>query len=119
MGLLGSAIWIGILLLGVGGLVWTAFRGRAGRRTLAPEERAEIAFWAAMLLATWVNSSLGVLMEGPVLGIWFWFALGFGSARVYRIFAVPGDSQAKSLELPHSRPVRPAVLAQHSVGLAR
>jgi hypothetical protein len=34
-----------------------------------------------MLVATWVNSSFGVLMEGPVLGIWFWFALGFSSRR--------------------------------------
>ena len=46
-----------------------------------PARREEIAFWLLMLLTTWGNSSFGVLMEGPVLGIWFWFALGFASGR--------------------------------------
>ena len=43
--------------------------------------REEISFWLLMLLTTWGNGSFGVLMEGPVLGIWFWFALGFSSGR--------------------------------------
>ena len=94
MGLLGLALWAAILLLGVGGLLWRAWRNRAGNRVLEPDERAELIFWAAMLAATWVNSSLGVLMEGPVLGIWFWFALGFGSARAFRAFAEPVESRA-------------------------
>jgi hypothetical protein len=41
-----------------------------------------------MLVCTVVNSSFGVLMEGPVLGIWFWFALGFASARSFSSGAV-------------------------------
>jgi hypothetical protein len=89
MGFLGFALWAAVLLLGVGGLVLRAWRNRAAGRVLEPAERAELVFWAAMLLATWVNSSLGVLMEGPVLGIWFWFALGFGSARAFRAFVEP------------------------------
>ena len=46
-----------------------------------PSAREELAFWLLMLTATWGNSSVGVLMEGPVLGVWFWFALGFAWGR--------------------------------------
>jgi hypothetical protein len=32
-------------------------------------------------LVLWLNASFGVLMEGPVLGIPFWFFLGFATGR--------------------------------------
>ena len=46
-----------------------------------PERREELQFWLLMLLTTWGDSSFAVLMEGPVMAIWFWFALGFATGR--------------------------------------
>jgi hypothetical protein len=81
MGLTGSALWGGILLLGIGGLAWRVWNGANRQGVYTPARREELMFWIVMLLTTWVNSSFGVLMEGPVLGIWFWFALGFSNGR--------------------------------------
>ncbi|MDX2149534.1 MAG: O-antigen ligase family protein [Bryobacteraceae bacterium] len=81
MGLVGSFLWVAILALGIGTLVVRAWRGRNHRFHISPQRREELAFWAAMLLYCFVNSSFGVLMEGPVLGVWFWFALGFSLGR--------------------------------------
>ncbi len=97
MGLFGFAIWLFVLARGLGGLYLRARRDGAATRAypspqrrpapqLQPARREEISFWLLMLLTTWGNGSFGVLMEGPVLGVWFWFALGFSSGRsvVYR-----------------------------------
>ena len=92
MGIFGAVLFAAILIVGVGGLYRNAWSG-PGLLRYWPERRMEIGFWAGMLLATWVNSTFGVLMEGPVLGIWFWFALGFSrmraanasSAKLYRL----------------------------------
>ncbi len=81
MGLVGFAIWTVILTLGLGGLFRRAWRGGVAPKAYPPARREEIAFWLLMLITTWGNGSFGVLMEGPVLGIWFWFALGFASGR--------------------------------------
>ncbi|HLK51566.1 MAG TPA: O-antigen ligase family protein [Bryobacteraceae bacterium] len=82
MGFVGLFLWLGILIIGLGGLCARVWRGRTARGQIYTEERRdELAFWVAMLVCTVVNSSFGVLMEGPVLGIWFWFALGFASGR--------------------------------------
>jgi len=81
MGLAGFAIWTVILTLGLGGLFRRAWRGGVAAKAYPPARREEIAFWLLMLMTTWGNGSFGVLMEGPVLGIWFWFALGFASGR--------------------------------------
>ncbi len=81
MGLVGFAIWTVILTLGLGGLFRRAWRGGVAAKAYPPARREEIAFWLLMLLTTWGNGSFGVLMEGPVLGIWFWFALGFANGR--------------------------------------
>jgi O-antigen ligase len=81
MGIVGFALWAAILALGIGGLFRRAWRGTVRGDPYGPERRDELAFWIMMLVATVVNSSFGVLMEGPVLGIWFWFALGFANGR--------------------------------------
>jgi hypothetical protein len=81
MGLTGLALWGGILLLGIGGLAWRAWTGANRYGVYTPARREELMFWIIMLITTWINSSFGVLMEGPVLGIWFWFALGFANGR--------------------------------------
>ena len=120
MGILGFVLWAGVMLFGVGGLVKRAWTNRSAGRSLEPAERAELAFWAAMLLATWVNSTLGVLMEGPVLGIWFWFALGFGTARARHAFAEPSVSQAdRGLHAPLTAGLRPAISNPQIYGHAR
>jgi hypothetical protein len=81
MGVVGLLLWMTILAAGIGSLFGRVWRGSSGGQPYTPERRDELTFWVMMLVCTVVNSSLGVLMEGPVLGIWFWFALGFASAR--------------------------------------
>ncbi len=81
MGLAGLACWMLVLATGFMGIYKRIWSGRSGATTLSPHRREELAFWFMMLTTTWVNASLGVLMEGPVLGIWFWFALGFAWTR--------------------------------------
>lgn len=81
MGWMGLLTWVVILLSGIGGLFVFVRRGRNRWGPYSIERRKELTFWLIMLTATWVNSSFGVLMEGPVLGIWFWFALGFAQGR--------------------------------------
>jgi hypothetical protein len=54
-----------------------------------------------MLVFTVVNSSFGVLMEGPVLGVWFWFALGFALGRSHAYVASP-FIQALGLKTPNA-----------------
>jgi hypothetical protein len=81
MGFSGLCLWAGVLIIGVGGLSTCVFRGTVRGHLYTEERRDELAFWTTMLVCTVVNSSFGVLMEGPVLGIWFWFALGFATGR--------------------------------------
>ncbi len=81
MGFAGLALWAAVLAVGIGGLFCRVWRGTVRGRPYSPGRHDELAFWVLMLVATVVNSSLGVLMEGPVLGIWFWFALGFANGR--------------------------------------
>jgi hypothetical protein len=81
MGIAGLAVWILILALGPAALfgrLWkNGFRGHRYRSA----RKEEVLFWLVMLLASWGNASFGVLLEGPVLAIPFWFALGFAMAR--------------------------------------
>jgi hypothetical protein len=82
MGFVGLFFWAGILIVGIGSLWLRLWSGATTRgQPYTQERRDEVAFWVVMLVCTVVNSSFGVLMEGPVLGIWFWFALGFASGR--------------------------------------
>ncbi|MFH1130953.1 MAG: hypothetical protein V1754_06430, partial [Pseudomonadota bacterium] len=73
MGILGALCWLGILFLTFGSLYRHVRLAGNSWGHYTSERRKEITFWLMMLTATLVNSSLGVLMEGPVLGIWFWF----------------------------------------------
>jgi hypothetical protein len=80
MGYVGLAVWTGILVIGIGGLFRRLWNGGWRGRRYETERRDQLVFWLILLVATWGNASFGVLMEGPVLGIWFWFALGFARA---------------------------------------
>ena len=111
MGFVGFAIWLAILLRGIGGLflcIWRSGVGTGARVSLRSASRLraarreEISFWLLMLLTTWGNGSFGVLMEGPVLGVWFWFALGFSSGRSLVLREAPGA--ARSGRRPHALP---------------
>jgi O-antigen ligase/polysaccharide polymerase Wzy-like membrane protein len=81
MGYFGLTLWLAILFIGLGRLFVRVRGGGIGEMRYTLDRRKELTFWLIMLVATWVNSSFGVLMEGPVLGIWFWFALGFATGR--------------------------------------
>ena len=105
MGLVGLALWTVILTLGLGGLFRRAWRGGVAPKAYPPARREEIAFWLLMLITTWGNGSFGVLMEGPVLGIWFWFALGFASGRsvAYQGRPAVASRPRQSSRLPQPR----------------
>jgi hypothetical protein len=81
MGYAGLALWGIILIGGLGRLFLRLRRGGYAGHRYTPERQKELAFWLMMLTATWINASFGVLMEGPVLGIPFWFCLGFAVER--------------------------------------
>jgi O-antigen ligase len=97
MGVVGAALWASILVIGVGGLFVRIWRGGVDQKLYSPEHREQLAFWLIVLIATWLNSSFGVLMEGPVLGVLFWFSLGFATGRSF-----------KADQLLPSRAVQPA-----------
>ncbi len=103
MGLVGVAAWLGVLACGIGGLFSRLWKGRFRKGRYDPQQREELLFWLLMIVATWVNSSFGVLMEGPVLGVWFWFALGFASGRSVCLSAKPA-AEPKHIYQP--RPMR-------------
>jgi hypothetical protein len=68
----------------MGVLAIRIWRNGVGSGSYSPGRREELLFWLAMIFYTFVNSSFGVLMEGPVLGIWFWLAMGFALGRSAR-----------------------------------
>lgn len=84
MGFVGTALWLSVLVIGIGGLY-----GRIWRGGFSPQRQEELAIWIAFIVATWLNSTFGVLMEGPALGVWFWFALGFAWGRTREWRGVP------------------------------
>ncbi len=100
MGIVGLLLWLGVLILGIGGLFVRVWRGvdKFGN-PYNSERKEELTFWILMLVCTVVNSSLGVMMEGPVLGIWFWFALGFATTRAL-------NSGATSIAINHRFRIR-------------
>jgi len=85
MGIVGAALWASILAMGIGGLYRRVWRYR-----YPPERQQELAFWIMFIVCTWLNSTFGVLMEGPVLGVWFWLAMGFAWGRSRRQVPVAG-----------------------------
>lgn len=84
MGMVGAGLWLGILISGIGRVMRCVWMGRNNGERYTPARREELLFWVMVLLTTWINSSFGVLMEGPVLGVLFWFSLGFASSRSLR-----------------------------------
>jgi hypothetical protein len=114
MGVTGAILWAAILVVGIGSLAGKVWRGSVDGHVYTPERRDELTFWVLMLVCTVVNSSFGVLMEGPVLGIWFWFALGFASARSLNAGVdlrrrMAGLRRRRMFRLPYTT-VQPAVL---------
>lgn len=85
MGIVGAALWLAVLGIGIIGLYRRIWQGG-----FSPERQQEMAIWIAFIVCTWLNSTFGVLMEGPVLGVWFWFALGFAWGRSRELRASPG-----------------------------
>lgn len=81
MGYFGAGVWAFILVLGIGSLLLCIRKGRLGNNRYTLERHKELIFWFIFISCTWLNASFNVLMEGPVLGIWFWFALGFALGR--------------------------------------
>ena len=73
MGILGLLIWTGIASLGIVVPMWNLARPFKLSDRVEAMDRT---FWIAAIIAIWVNSSFGVLMEGPVDGIPFWLILG-------------------------------------------
>ena len=117
MGFVGFAIWLAVLLRGIGGLFLRIWRSDVGTRPhaslrlraasrLRTVRREEVSFWLLMLLTTLGNGSFGVLMEGPVLGVWFWFALGFSSGRSLALREAPVAvrSSRRPYRLPRLEP---------------
>ena len=96
-GIVGGSLWAAMLAIGFGGLFRRVWRGGVRGHAYSPERREELVFWLLMLIATWGNSSVGVLMEGPVLGVWFWFALGFAWGRS---LAFPARHEASAVRRP-------------------
>ena len=108
MGFVGLAIWLFIAGVGIAGVFIRTWKGMTTRgKHYSPERRDELAFWVMMLVFTVVNSSFGVLMEGPVLGIWFWLALGFATGRAQS----PGGTAVRTGLLNSARSLRLQLLA--------
>lgn len=80
MGLIGAGLWLTVVFGGIGKLILRLRRAAASPVT-DPQRYKEHIFWIAFLVATVANSSFGVLMDGPVLGIPFWFLAGFAARR--------------------------------------
>ena len=78
MGIGGSVIWAGILFFGIFVPLWETLTSAT---VTAQAEAKHRLFWIAAIIAIWVNSSFGLLMEGPVMGIPFWLILGLLSMR--------------------------------------
>ncbi len=86
MGYLGAFIWAMVVITGIVPLFMRIRKSGVVSRfgEFFPYKRQrhqELLLYLVFIIATVVNASFGVLMEGPVLGIWFWFALGFATAR--------------------------------------
>jgi hypothetical protein len=78
MGFIGAFIWSGILMFGI---LIPLFRIMTPASPAATIEAKYRSFWIIAIIAAWINSSFGVLMEGPVMGIPFWLILGLLSIK--------------------------------------
>jgi hypothetical protein len=107
MGFVGAFCWGGILVLGFFRPLWKVIS--ATTVSEQAEARQQV-FWIAALAAIWVNSSFGVLMEGPVDGIPFWLVLGIVARgakvnlRRVRVLTADDSNAAPRLREPMLRP---------------
>jgi O-antigen ligase len=81
MGIVGAVAWAAILLLGPALLALRLWKGGFAGRKYSPDRREELLLCLIVLVASWGNASFGVLLEGPVLAVPFWFVLGFAMGR--------------------------------------
>ncbi len=81
MGIVGITLLAIVVIGGFVRLYILIWRGQIKGQMYSDERREELTFWLFVLVCTYVNSSMGVLMEGPVLGILFWWAMGFSLGR--------------------------------------
>lgn len=114
MGLIGAAIWVALMVTAFGGLFRKIWNGRAQGVPYSPERREELQFWLLMLLTTWGDSSFAVLMEGPVMAIWFWFALGFATGRSL----TPGEETDAGVSIVGTQRMTPTASRLQSMAAA-
>jgi O-antigen ligase len=98
MGVPGAVLWIALNLSFVIRML-VAFRraSSAGLRFWSSVNLFVLCLW----LATMINQSFDVYIEGPMGGMWFWAIIGFGLAalRVQRHEARLARSEAARLEM--------------------
>ena len=76
-GVPGLALWVLFLFSWLGTILRAA--GRASRNG-HPEWRNLLVFTACYWLASLIDASFDVALEGPMIGVWFWCQTGFGIA---------------------------------------
>lgn len=85
LGLIGLALWLAILALVLWGALQVCWHHRAGAssRTVSPDKAAlhRTRFWDGLaILGVWLiylwAMTFGVVLEGPLGGIWFWALTG-------------------------------------------
>jgi O-antigen ligase len=94
-GVLGLTTWLGLLAT----LAWILAR----RARTAPRERdRRIALWVlAYGLASFINGSFDVYLEGPQGGIWFWCIVG-----VALLLVEPADDIPRAVPYAHEAAAR-------------
>jgi hypothetical protein len=86
-GLVGLALWMAVLV----SFAWTVLRAAVRARREARVAWVAVMGWLfAYWVASLVNGSFDVYLEGPQGGIWFWVLIGLGTA-VSRLWREPLD----------------------------
>jgi len=77
MGLIGFVLWLIALGVWLHAMLQSHLRAK---RTGHPVWAALFMVFPAYVLASWLNGSFDVYLEGPMGGIWFWTLIGAGAA---------------------------------------
>ncbi|MEJ0024627.1 MAG: O-antigen ligase family protein [Rhizomicrobium sp.] len=96
MGFVGLALWIAMLGVWFHGIISAQLRAVRERRYIWASIFMAL---AAYVLASLACASLGVFLEGPMGGIWFWCLIGMGAAMRRWYLAWPDywtESEAES-----------------------